>query len=136
MTAAAECPFCSIIRGEDPARIVYRDRRVTAFFPLAPATRGHTLIVPERHVSEIVGLLPQEGRDLADVIGRVARALIQSLNPQGLNPMAMQRPKPCRTCTFIWFLVGQMTPWVSSGPTNPQRMESPKTSPSRKYEEL
>ena len=33
--------------GEDPAvREVYRDESIVAFFPLEPATIGHTLVIP------------------------------------------------------------------------------------------
>ncbi|GAB3077558.1 hypothetical protein GCM10027053_47530 [Intrasporangium mesophilum] len=86
MTPENPCPFCAIIRGQDPnARVVYTDERVAVFFPLNPATRGHTLVVPRRHVSEITDLRPDEGRDIADAIGHVARAMYQALAPEGLN---------------------------------------------------
>lgn len=45
MTAAPSCPFCSIVDGTAPhSRVLYRDEHVVAFFPLDPATRGHTFL--------------------------------------------------------------------------------------------
>jgi len=47
------CIFCQIISGEAPARIVYRDGRVTAFHDLHPAAAVHILVVPDRHIASL-----------------------------------------------------------------------------------
>jgi histidine triad (HIT) family protein len=47
------CIFCRIISGEAPAKIIYRDDRVTAFRDIHPIARTHILIVPNRHISSI-----------------------------------------------------------------------------------
>jgi histidine triad (HIT) family protein len=47
------CPFCQIIAGERPGRIVYRDDLVTAFWDRAPVTPIHILIVPNQHISSL-----------------------------------------------------------------------------------
>lgn len=86
MTASPSCPFCSIVDGSDAdARVLYRDERVVAFFPLNPATRGHTLVVPHRHVPNSRELMPPEARDLAAAVQRVAATIWAGLSPQGLN---------------------------------------------------
>ncbi|MFF2267367.1 HIT family protein [Cellulosimicrobium cellulans] len=80
------CPFCRIIAGEDPAaRVVYEDEHTLAFFPLNPATRGHTLVVPRRHVSDVWGLTQHEGEQLARTTQIVAHAVHDALTPSGLN---------------------------------------------------
>lgn len=86
MTDSASCPFCSIVAGTDlHARVLYRDERVVAFFPLNPATRGHTLVAPHRHVPDNRELTPPEVRDLAAATQRVASTIWTALSPQGLN---------------------------------------------------
>jgi len=47
------CAFCHIVRGEAPARIVYQDEAVTAFYDLHPRAPVHILIVPNRHIAGI-----------------------------------------------------------------------------------
>lgn len=44
------CEFCRIIRRETEAHIVWEDDVALAFFPLAPAVAGHTLVVPKQHI--------------------------------------------------------------------------------------
>ncbi len=43
-----ETIFTRIVRGEAPARIVYRDDEVTAFHDISPAAPTHILIVPNK----------------------------------------------------------------------------------------
>jgi histidine triad (HIT) family protein len=45
--------FCSIVSGELAAYRVYEDEMVIAFLDRSPATIGHTLVIPRRHVSDI-----------------------------------------------------------------------------------
>ena len=71
-----ECIFCRIVRGEAPARIVYQDEDVTAFYDLHPRAPTHILIVPNRHIS---GMAMADGDD-GPVLGKlllVARRLAE-----------------------------------------------------------
>lgn len=49
-----ECEFCRIAAGEKAARILYEDDDAVAFLDEAPATRGHALVVPKRHVEDLL----------------------------------------------------------------------------------
>jgi histidine triad (HIT) family protein len=86
VTNNAACPFCHIVDkvGSD-AREVYRDDHVVAFFPLKPATLGHTLVVPRSHVTDIWALDPDTAAYLARVVVAVAGAVRRSIQPHGLN---------------------------------------------------
>ena len=44
-----DCIFCKILAGELPATIVDEDERTVAFMDIAPATRGHALVIPRAH---------------------------------------------------------------------------------------
>lgn len=44
--------FTKIIDGELPGRFVYTDDLVVAFLSIAPATDGHTLVVPRREIDQ------------------------------------------------------------------------------------
>ncbi|MGA9398400.1 MAG: histidine triad nucleotide-binding protein [Anaerolineaceae bacterium] len=63
---AEDCIFCQIIQGKAPARIVYQDERVTAFWDVNPRMPVHLLVVPNKHIESLdaldtkdVGLLGQ-----------------------------------------------------------------------------
>jgi histidine triad (HIT) family protein len=61
-----DCIFCKIVAGELPARIVAEDERTIAFMDIAPATRGHALVIPRAHAAD---LLSVEREDLLAVAG-------------------------------------------------------------------
>ncbi len=48
---SSDCLFCSIVRGEIPARRVYEDDRTVAFADINPQAPTHVLIVPRRHIA-------------------------------------------------------------------------------------
>ena len=86
MIDVQECPFCEIVQREDPdAREVYRDEHVVAFFPLDPATLGHTLVVPRHHISDIWSLDDELARHLGVATTRLSQVVKHVLRPEGLN---------------------------------------------------
>ena len=100
------CPFCIIVKGEDPnARVVYRDQDVTAFFPLMPATQGHTLVVPNRHVAEHVDLTDGESRQLGSALRRTARAVRSAVSPDGINIIQSTGSAATQTIPHVHFHV-------------------------------
>ena len=80
-----DCIFCKIIAGEMPGQIIDQDERTVAFMDISPATRGHALVVPRRHVRD---LLEIEAEDLeATVLAaqRLARTVSDRLEADGVN---------------------------------------------------
>jgi len=85
-THETDCPFCDIARLDDPdAREIYRDEHTVAFFPTEPATLGHTLIIPRRHVSDIWTLTEDEAARIGHASVRIAHAIKKAIEPHGLN---------------------------------------------------
>jgi histidine triad (HIT) family protein len=81
----SDCEFCKIVHGIEPARIVCETDDSLAFFPLRPAARGHTLVVPRQHIRDIWSLDPKLGAKITDAILKTSQALRLALNPDGLN---------------------------------------------------
>lgn len=79
------CIFCRIVAGEIPARQVYADQHAVAFLDLAPWHRGHTLVVPRRHVPDLVGGEPGALAEVAPAVEVVARRLVDRLGADGVN---------------------------------------------------
>ena len=49
-----DCIFCRIVAGELPSRQVYADEHAIAFLDINAWHRGHTLVIPRRHVDDLV----------------------------------------------------------------------------------
>jgi histidine triad (HIT) family protein len=83
----ADCIFCKIISGKLPSRRIYEDERAVAFLDLGAWHRGHALVVPKRHVPDMLtgpGTLPE----IAPAIDAVARLLMQRLAADGINVLS------------------------------------------------
>ncbi len=83
----ADCIFCKIISGELPSRRIYEDERAVAFLDIGAWHRGHALVVPKRHVPDMLtgpGTLPE----IAPAIDAVARLLTQRLAADGINVLS------------------------------------------------
>jgi histidine triad (HIT) family protein len=80
-----DCIFCKIVAGDLPATIVDEDERTIAFMDIAPATRGHALVIPRAHAPD---LLSVEGEDLQAVAvasQRLAARAKERLRADGVN---------------------------------------------------
>ena len=44
------CIFCKIIKGEIPSFKIYEDEEFLAFLDISQFTRGHTIVIPKKHV--------------------------------------------------------------------------------------
>jgi histidine triad (HIT) family protein len=85
-SAAVDCDFCLIARGEDEsAEVVCAAADWVAFLPPTPATLGHTLVIPRSHVPDFLALDPEAGASLMNGIVRVGLAIRKALSPDGMN---------------------------------------------------
>jgi histidine triad (HIT) family protein len=78
------CLFCRIVAGDVPSRRVYADEHAVAFLDIGPWQRGHTLVVPRRHVADLVSGPPVLA-EIAPAVDAVARILVDRLGADGLN---------------------------------------------------
>jgi histidine triad (HIT) family protein len=78
------CVFCKIVSGELPSRRIYEDDLAVAFLDIGAWHRGHSLVVPKRHVPDFVtgtSSLPE----IAPAVDAVARLLMHRLAADGIN---------------------------------------------------
>ena len=80
-----DCLFCKIVAGELPAQRVDSDERTVAFMDISPATRGHALVVPRRHVTDLLQIEPDELAATAVAAQRLARRAVERLGADGVN---------------------------------------------------
>lgn len=80
-----DCLFCKIASGEIPSEIIYKDDYVTAFLDANPLTEGHTLIVPNRHVENILDLADEDVCPVFLAVKKVTGMLQKTLDPRGFT---------------------------------------------------
>jgi histidine triad (HIT) family protein len=83
--ADPDCIFCKIVAGELPARIVDEDERTIAFMDIAPATRGHALVIPRAHSTDIVSVAAEDLSAVALASQRLAARAKERLGADGVN---------------------------------------------------
>ena len=78
------CIFCAIAAGDADAGIVYSDAHAVAFLDVNPLTTGHTLVIPRRHVPD---LLHADGvvAEIGPALEATAALLVDRLGCDGLN---------------------------------------------------
>jgi histidine triad (HIT) family protein len=80
------CPFCAIADGRDEkAEIVCAGAGWVAFFPTDPATPGHTLVSPRRHVTDLWSVDRELGDELFAASVKVGKAVREAVDPEGMN---------------------------------------------------
>ena len=80
------CIFCKIIRKEIPSYLVYEDEAVYAFLDLSQTTKGHTLLIPKKHLVDIFEYDETTAAELFARVPKVARALESALpDVRGIN---------------------------------------------------
>jgi len=80
-----DCIFCKIVAGELPATIVDEDERTIAFMDIAPATRGHALVIPRAHSADLLSVDPQDLAAAALASQRLATRMRERLRVDGVN---------------------------------------------------
>jgi histidine triad (HIT) family protein len=78
------CLFCAIVAGDIGSRQVYADDTAVAFLDIRPWQRGHTLVIPRRHVVSLIDD-PSAWGDLQAAVENVVPRLVSTLGASGLN---------------------------------------------------
>lgn len=86
-----DCLFCAIVAGSVPAMQVYADEHAVAFLDIEAWHRGHTLVVPRRHVADVVSGTPALA-EIAPAVDAVARLLRRRLAADGVNLLSSAGP--------------------------------------------
>lgn len=79
------CIFCKILAGEIPSTVVYEDEDCKAILDVSPAVRGHVLILPKNHATNIFELPDETASKLFVVAKKIAKALKETYQCDGVN---------------------------------------------------
>ena len=77
----ADCLFCKICNGDIPAKKIYEDEQVLAFWDISPQAPVHFLVVPKRHIA---GPAAMGGEDEA-LVGQLLHVAAQQAATNGVG---------------------------------------------------
>ena len=75
-----DCIFCRIIKREIPSNIVYEDDDVIAIKDIHPQTPVHVLVMPKRHIPDIISFTQAD----AAIQSAVNSAIIKTAKISGI----------------------------------------------------
>lgn len=80
-----DCIFCKIIAGEISANTIYEDDAFKVILDLAPAARGHALILPKEHYADIYEIPEELAGEAMKLAKRLAVHMTKVLGCDGFN---------------------------------------------------
>jgi len=78
---SADCPFCSLIQD----RIISENESTVTIRDGYPVSKGHTLIIPRRHVESLFDCTPDEKADILQALEEAKVAMDREFFPDGYN---------------------------------------------------
>ena len=81
----ADCIFCKIAGGEIPSYTVYEDNDFRAIMDIAPASKGHVIILPKVHAADVFELEEDIASKIYVVAQKIAKAVKEATGCDGVN---------------------------------------------------
>lgn len=79
------CIFCKIINKEIPSSVVYEDADVLAILDLSQVTYGHTLVMPKKHVKNMLEADQETVAKVMEVSRRLSKQIVKNTQAAGCN---------------------------------------------------
>ncbi len=79
------CIFCKIANGEIPSKTLYEDEEFRVILDLAPATKGHALILPKSHYKNLYELPDETAAKVMKLAKKMATTMTEKLGCDGFN---------------------------------------------------
>ena len=85
MMTDSSCIFCKIANGEIPSRTLYEDNDFRVILDLAPATKGHALILPKSHFKNLYEVSDDLATKVLPLAKKMATTMTEKLGCDGFN---------------------------------------------------
>jgi len=80
-----DCIFCKIIKGDIPSKKVYEDDNVIAIMDVDPKVNGHTLIMPKKHVTDLIEMSNEDIINVNTVAKKLVTRFMKKLDAKGVT---------------------------------------------------
>jgi len=92
-----DCLFCAIVAGTIPAEIVAEDERTITFMDINPATRGHALVIPRAHSTDLYDIPAVDLAACISAAQQIALIARERLGADGINLLNSCQPAAWQT---------------------------------------
>ena len=79
------CIFCDIIAGKIPSSKVYEDNDVMAILDISQVTYGHTIVMPKKHVKNILEADEETVCRCMKAVHTLSRQIVERTGAKGCN---------------------------------------------------
>lgn len=125
------CIFCKIANGQIPSSTVYEDDDFKAILDLGPAAKGHTLIIPKDHFSDVTDLDEALGAKVVPLAAKIGKAMKEKLGCAGFNLVQNNGEAAGQTVKHFHMHVipryeggPEMVTWIPGETTSEEREET------------
>lgn len=80
-----DCIFCKIANGIIPSETIYEDEDFRVILDIAPATKGHALILPKRHCRDVIEMSGDLKEKALKLAAKIGEASMKDLSAKGFN---------------------------------------------------
>ena len=80
-----DCIFCKLANGVFATRSIYEDEDFNVILDLAPATKGHALILPKAHAGNLYELPDETAAKVFVLAKKLAQKMTDKLGCDGFN---------------------------------------------------
>lgn len=80
-----DCIFCKIIKKDIPANIIYEDENFIAFLDINPINKGHVLLVPKEHSTNIYEMSEKTAKEVFPLIKKLSTVIKKAVGANGIN---------------------------------------------------
>ena len=81
------CIFCKIVKGDIPSYTIYENDNIKVFMDIGPIAKGHSLIIPKKHYTNLMDIDPELLREIDEVIKELYPKFKEKLGAEGLTRM-------------------------------------------------
>src|SRR5688500_10511767 len=78
MSSVNDCPFCRVVEDEKH-RLIHDGKLVIVFLSNPRLTKGHTLVVPKRHVEKPWELTWEERKEIFELLDHYEQKLLSAV---------------------------------------------------------
>jgi len=97
-----DCIFCKIAAGEIPCSKVYEDEQTLAILDISPAVKGHTLVIPKNHCTDLTDAPAETLAACLATAAKVTRGLLK-WGAHGVNLLQNNGPAAGQVIFHIHF---------------------------------
>ena len=80
-----DCIFCKITNRKIPSKIIFENDLVLAFLDISPISKGHTIVIPKNHYSNLEDIPNYELSELYKEVKNLAIKIHKNLKIDGYN---------------------------------------------------